>query len=294
MSSKAGRIKIGVIGLGNMGGGIARNLIKAGYNVHVWDLSDPALKPFRKKATVSDPTKMAAACSIIFFVVHGSKEISGMMSGRRGMLSKPRNNLVLYDLTTSDPTETKKLVKKAARKNVVYMDAGMTGGATGADKGTLSLMIGGDEKAYKRTRKYLAAFTERTFLVGGSGAGHTLKLIFNMVVHTNFFILCEAGHLAQRAGIDLGDMIDVVNAGNARSYISEQRFPNHILSETWDGRSSVYNLHKDVGMAVNMAVNMGMSTKLGKDTHTYLKRAIKQGMSGDDFTRLYQNFEKIS
>lgn len=285
--------KIGVIGLGNMGGGIARNLIKAGHQVHVWDISENALKPFAKKASISDPATMAAQCGVIIFVVHGSQEISEMLSGRGGMLSKARKNLALYDLTTSNPEETKKLARKAARKNVSYMDGGMTGGAAGADKGILSLMIGGDEKAYKRTRKFLSPFAKQVFYVGNSGAGHTLKLIFNMVVHTNFFAVCEAGHLAKQAGIDLQDMIEVFNAGNARSYISEQRFPNHILSETWDGRSSVYNLHKDVGMAVQMADKMGATTRLGKDTYAYLKKAVKAGMTEEDFTRLYQNFDKL-
>jgi 3-hydroxyisobutyrate dehydrogenase len=292
MSSKTG--KVGVIGLGNMGGGIARNLSKAGYQVHVYDIFDRALKPFRKKATICEPTEMASKCSVIFFVVHGSKEIEELLSGRNGMLSAVRRNLVLYDLTTSDPDNTKRLARKTARKNVTYMDAGMTGGAVGADKGTLSLMIGGDKKAYKRTRKYLTPFTEQLFHVGKSGAGHTLKLIFNMVVHTNFLAVCEAGHIAKKAGIDLNDMIDVFNAGNARSYISEQRFPNHILSGTWDGRSSVYNLHKDLGMAMTMVAKFGTTAKLGKNTHAYLKRAVKFGMSEKDFTRLYQIFGEIT
>ena len=127
---------VGVIGLGNMGGGIARNLISAGHHVLVWDISDQAMNKFSRKATLSEPREMVAKCSIIFFVVPGTAEIERILSGRRGALSQSRRGLIIYDLTTSDPVRTKKLARQAKARNVDYLDAGMTGGATGADNGT--------------------------------------------------------------------------------------------------------------------------------------------------------------
>ena len=90
------------------------------------------------------------------------------------------------------------------------------------------------------------------------------------------------------------DMIDVFNAGNARSYISEFRFPNHILSETWDAKSRVYNLHKDVGMAIAFADKLGANVNLGRDTLAYLKQAMALGMEDTDFSLIYQDFEKVA
>ena len=285
---------VGVIGLGNMGGGIARNLISAGHHVLVSDIADEAMNKFSRKATLSEPREMVARCSIIFLVVPGTAEIERILNGRKGVLSQSRRGLIIYDLTTSDPVRTKKLARRAKARNVDYLDAGMTGGATGADNGTLKLMIGGNKRAFNRSRPVLDAFTTELYHLGPSGSGHSMKLIFNLVVHTNFLVICEAGLMAEKAGIPLANMIEVINAGNARNYASERRFPDHILSGTWDARSRIYNLNKDVGMAVEMAKNLGLPVEIGGSTHKYIAQAIKAGMSEDDFSLLYKEFHNLA
>ena len=285
---------VGVVGLGNMGSGIARNLANAGHNVLVWDIRKETRKKFDNIATSTSPLEMAPRCSIIFFVVPGSKEIGSILKGRHGILTKARRGLVVYDLTTSNPLETKKLARSAKAKNVAYLDAGMTGGASGADQGRLKLMIGGDKRAFNRTRYVAEAFASQLYYLGPSGTGHTMKLIFNMVVHTNFMVVCEAGLMAEKSGIPLSDMIKVFNAGNARNYASERRFPDHVLSGTWDARSRIHNLNKDVGMAIQIAENLGLPVNIGRSTLGYIKNAVKADMSEDDFSLLYKEFQKLA
>lgn len=287
--------KVGVIGLGNMGRGIARCYVRSKIPIAVWDVADNAVKPFRryKDVVVSEPGEMAGMCPLILFVVPGSSEIQAAMKGKKGVLANARDGLVIYDLTTSDPAVTKKIARSAARKAVSYLDAGMSGGASGADAGTLTLMIGGDEQAFKRTRKFLKPFTEKNFYLGKSGTGHTLKLIHNMVCHTNFIAACEGGRMAERAGIRLKDMVDVFNVANARSYISQVRFPKHILSKKWDAKSRIYNLHKDLGMAVSLARDLDAQVTLGEGTLAFLEKAVALGMVEEDFSLLYRDFEKI-
>ena len=294
MTGKTKNGTVGVVGLGNMGSGITRNLAKAGHNVLVWDIRKETRKKFDNIATSTSPLEMAPRCSIIFFVVPGSKEIGSILKGRHGILTKARRGLVVYDLTTSNPLETKKLARSAKAKNVAYLDAGMTGGASGADQGRLKLMIGGDRRAFNRTRYVIEAFASQLYYLGPSGTGHTMKLIFNMVVHTNFMVVCEAGLMAEKSGIPLSDMIKVFNAGNARNYASERRFPDHVLSGTWDARSRIHNLNKDVGMAVEMANNLGLPVNIGRGTLGYIKKAVKAGMSEDDFSLLYKEFKKLT
>lgn len=288
-------ITLGVVGLGNMGRGIAANIARAGYGLAVWDVRRKALRPFerRRGVAVVEPAAMARRCSVIFFVVPSSAEIEPMLEGRDGILAHARPGLVLYDLTTSDPRHTRRLAAAAGRRGVAYLDAGMSGGAGGADAGTLTLMIGGDAQAFRRTRRFLRPFARRLFFLGKNGAGHTLKLIHNMVCHTIFLATCEGGRMAARAGIRLEDMIGVFNAANARSYASQVRFPRHILSGSWDGRSRVYNLHKDLGMAVSLAGALGADVALGRATLAFLERAMARGMADRDFTLLYRHFERL-
>ncbi len=287
--------KVGVVGLGNMGGGIARNFKKAGVPLMVWDVAPAARKAFHDTAGVetAPPGEMAAACGAIFFVVPATPEIKSCFEGEDGVLARAAKGLVVYDFTTSDPVATKELAARAAAKGVAYLDAGMSGGATGADAGTLTLMIGGDKAAFERTRALLDPIADRTFHLGGSGAGHTMKLIHNMVCHTIFLATCEGGRMAETAGIKLADMIDVFNVSNARSYASEVRFPRHILSGKWDARSRVYNLRKDVSMAVGLAGALDAKVPLGAVTRDFLDVAIAHGMTETDYSRLYERFDEI-
>ena len=290
------KAKVGVIGLGNMGRGIATNLAKAGFSTVVWDVVPGSLKRFKKmnNVSVAEPGDMAAQCSLIYLVVPASPEIDVLLKGKRGILANAYKNLVLFDLTTSDPVYTKKLAKRSVKKGVEYLDAGMSGGAPGADAGKLTLMVGGNRKAYTRTKRFSDAIAEQVFFVGPSGAGHTLKLVHNMVCHANFVTLCQGGNMAEKAGIELSIMINVFNSANARSFISQERFPRHILSEKWDARSRVYNLHKDLGMAVALGEKLKAEVTMGQGVLDFLESAMAFGMSEMDFSLLYRDLDKIT
>lgn len=283
---------VGVIGLGNMGRGIARNIAKAGHDLIAWDTTEEARSRFSDTARILEPDAMAAEAEIVIFVVPGSPQIDDILDG---MLAKARPGLILWDFTTSDPVYTKRLAARAAEAGVPYMDAGMTGGgAKGADEGTMTLMIGGDAEVLERSRPALEACAGKLIHLGPSGAGHTMKVVHNLITHTNFLACSEAGRLAEAAGIELADMIKVFNAGNARSFISERRFPDHILTETWDGRSRIYNLRKDVGMAVALSKELGSPMRIGHQTLAWIQAAIDAGMADEDFTRLYPALDKLT
>ncbi len=294
-SVTAAATAVGVVGLGNMGGGVARNLHRAGFALHVWDIDAAARGRLAELpgVTVAEPGAMAEVCDTIIFVVPATPQIAASLDGETGVLARARPGLVVYDFTTSDPRDTRELASRAAAAGIRYMDAGMSGGATGADAGTLTLMIGGEREAFERTRSVLEKIARRIFHLGGSGAGHTMKLVHNMVCHTIFLATCEGGRMAQAAGIDLADMIEVFNVSNARSYASEVRFPAHILSGKWDARSRVYNLDKDLAMAVDLARALDAPVPLGAYTSAFLHTAIEQGMAQTDYSRLYERFGEI-
>lgn len=289
------KVQAGVIGLGNMGGGVARNLCDAGFATGVWDVSDEAIARFdgRENAHAMTPGEMAADGATLIYVVPATPEIETTLGGDDGVLAKAAPGTVVFDLTTSYPEDTRRVAAQAAEAGVTYLDAAMSGGATGADAGTLTLMIGGDKSAFEASKPLLDAIAANIFFLGKSGAGHAMKLIHNMVVHTIFLTNCEAGRMAEGAGISLGDMIEVFNHSNARSYASEFRFPKHILSEKWDARSRVYNLNKDLGMAVRFADSMGIDARYAKETLDFLGHAIDRGMAEQDYSLLYPEFDAI-
>jgi 3-hydroxyisobutyrate dehydrogenase len=279
-----------VIGLGNMGRGIARNLDRARRLAAAWVISETARTNAQLSADVAlvAPSQFGRA-GFILFVVPGSAQIEQMLPG---LLARPHDGETLIDLTTSHPTKTKALAEKVRATGRAYVDGGMSGGALGADSGKMALMVGGADDAVAACMPLFEAIAGTVTHVGPSGAGHTIKLLHNMVCHTNFLVIAEAGRLAERAGIPLATAIKVFNAGNARSYISEQRFPNHILSGKFDGRSTVSNLAKDLAMADSFASELGANAYTAL-TAEILAKAIQKGMAVEDFTRLYGAYEEL-
>ena len=286
---------LGVVGLGRMGGPLAQRLTQAKFPLMVWDSVAACRKSFENKTNirVATPGAMARECTVIFFVVPSSQEIAACLNGKDGVLQQAKKGLVICDLTTSDPTQTRKLAQRAARRGIHYLDAGMSGGPAGIVAGSLALMVGGDARVLSRIRRYLDPFAKNIFHLGPLGSGHAMKLIHNMVLHTIFLATCEGARLADRMGMKVADMIDVFNVSTAYSYASRHRFPNNILNGSWNAQARIYNPWKDVGLAVRLARKRGVDVELGARTFAFLEKAVARGMIEQDYSLLYRDFEKI-
>lgn len=280
---------VGVIGVGQMGSGIARQLAAAGRLAAVYHTDAESARAIKLPSAVIAATagEMASLCRFILFVVPGSAEIDGILTGEDDLLGLVQSGTLLIDLTTSDPAETRRLAALTQAAGGSYLDCGMTGGAIAADAGTLTLMVGGEAEALDLARPVLDVIAQRIFHLGPSGAGHTMKLIHNLVCHTVFLATCEGARLAEQAGLSLDRTIEVFNAGNARSFASEVRFPRHIVSGKFDGRSRVANLAKDVGMGVDLAGRLDQPLAISRAADALLKQAIELGLGDEDFSRLY-------
>lgn len=286
---------VGVVGLGNMGAGIAANVAGSGRAVLAWDACERVRRAAAEGSglRVAPLTEIGRECDTVLFVVPTNHEIEQCLEGEAGLLAEAREGLVLVDLTTSDPQRTRRLAASLAKRGIAYLDAGMSGGRAGAQAGTLSLMVGGDAAVLRRVEPLLRTFANAIHHLGASGAGHTMKLVHQIMCHANFLAACEALALGEKAGLRLAQMLDVVNASNGRSYASEVRFPRHIVTERWDGGSRVYNLHKDLSMAYAMARDLAGDAAMCEATLRYLEAALKRGMADQDFTLLYREFGEL-
>lgn len=279
-----------VIGLGQMGRGIARRIEGAGVLVGVWDPSEAAIDAAELG---SDVRRMSVAglapfVDILLFVVPATSDI------REAIAVAPlRPGQIVVDLTTSDPAESRALAASLDGIGVSYLDAAMTGGAAGADAGELTLMVGGEAEVLARARPVLDRIATSVFHLGPVGAGHAMKLVHNMILHTMFLANCEGLRLAERAGIDPVTAVQVLNAGNARSFVSSVRFPRDILSGTMLARSRVGNLAKDLGLAVAWAKELSAPTPFGSLTHSVLEQALASGMESTDFAHLYPQYDAL-
>ena len=275
---------IGFIGLGNMGKPIFDHLNKKFSNIFCFDQDTSKLK---KNNFSSSLIEIFEKCKIIIFCIESNEQIIDIIKE-----NKIKKNTVIVDLTTSLPDLTKKISSYLKKFESHYIDAGMSGGASGASNGTLTLMLGGSKTICKKIDFILKTFAKNIFYLGKSGNGHLMKLLHNSVCHSIFLINCEILNVAKSYGITDTDVIDVFNKSNARSYISESRFPNNILNGKFNGKSSIKNLKKDLKM-INLILKNSRSKKRYTELSNEILSKIDDKLNMEDFTNIYKIWDKI-
>ncbi len=275
---------IGFIGLGNMGKPIFDNLNKKFSNIFCFDKDKSKLK---KNNFSSSLIEIFKKCKIIIFCIESNEQIIDII--KENTIQK---NTVIIDLTSSLPDLTKKISSYLKKFESHYVDAGMSGGSSGASNGTLTLMLGGSKTICKKIDFILKTFSKNIFYLGKSGNGHLMKLLHNSVCHSIFLINCEILNIAKSYGITDTDVIDVFNKSNARSYISEKRFPNNILNGKFNGKSSIKNLKKDLKM-MNLILKKSKSKKKYTILSNEILSKIDDKLNMKDFTNIYKMWNKI-
>ncbi len=275
---------IGFIGLGNMGKPIFDHLNKKFSNIFCFDQDTSKLK---KNNFQSSLIEIFEKCKIIIFCIESNEQIIDIIKE-----NKVKKNTVIVDLTSSLPDLTKKISSYLKKFESHYIDAGMSGGASGATNGTLTLMLGGSKIICKKIDFILNTFAKNIFYLGKSGNGHLMKLLHNSVCHSIFLINCEILNVAKSYGITDTDVIDVFNKSNARSYISESRFPNNILNGKFNGKSSIKNLKKDLKM-INLILKNSKSKKRYTELSNEILSKIDDKLNMEDFTNIYKIWDKI-
>ena len=274
-------LKISIIGLGNMGIGIYKRLIDKGFSINGYDINK-SLKKITPKNLTMGVDDILKTSDLILFAVPSNKEISSLIKNK-----KIKKNSIFIDLTTSDPKDTIEINKKLKLRNINYYDVAMSGGALGAKNGTLTLMAGAKKNDLKSIENILKAMSSNIFYYGSIGSGHLMKLLHNSVCHGIFMMMCEVGNLAEEAGISIDDLIKTFNCSNARSYISQERFPKHILNGKYDGKSLIKNLQKDLNMIKEFSNTKNTSNNYINMTDTLLSN-FDTKFANNDFTEIYK------
>lgn len=213
-------MKIGCIGLGVMGGAMAANLLKAGFELIVWNRSPAKADALRAAgATVGDsPATVAGASEIVCINVTDTPDVEAVLFGPDGVESGANPGLIVIDHSTIRPDKSREFAQRLARKSITMLDAPVSGGDVGAKNGTLSIMVGGDAQAFERCMPVFNAVGKRIVRIGDAGAGQVCKACNQIAVLTTLAGVCEALAFGAKQGIDLAKMIDVVGAGAGGSW----------------------------------------------------------------------------
>ena len=271
--------RIGFIGAGLMGHGMAKNIVEKGYPLCVLGHRnrEPIEDLLRRGATeAKSPAALARASDVVILCVPSSAEVELCVFAENGILAGAHEGLIVIDCTTSEPASTERVAKALAARNVGFADAPLTRSPKDAEAGRLNTLIGADAATLAAIRPVLETFAENIFHIGPVGSGHKMKLINNFLSQGVAALVAEAVTTATKAGVDLEMLFEVVSAGGANSNVF-QRFMPWVLGRESGMVFKLKNGQKDVRYYTHLAEAAGSTAFLGEAVHQIYTLAAAQG-----------------
>ncbi len=282
---------IGLVGLGNMGRGVAENLLKNGFRLTVHERSERVRQWAAGRNGVRlTPSlgELGSLSKIVLVLVTDNRALAEVLYSPEGILSGIRPGSLVVDMTTGDPTTAVENHRRLAKKRVRFLEAPMSGGATGAREGTLILMVGGDQKLSRNCEPLFSAIARKVVYAGGPGQGQTIKLLQNQLSFTLFLATCEAFWMGTALGLQEALLLDVFQNSNARSYETELRFPRFIVPGNFQSGAAIKTGYKDLKLITDLEHRLGMDLPLATTVRKYWETAMDRIGGDADFSRIYQ------
>jgi 2-hydroxy-3-oxopropionate reductase len=269
---------LGFIGLGVMGGPMARNLIKAGYTITGFDTDRGRLGQFAAAGgkTAASAAEVGRAGEIVFLSLPTGDVVREVVRGTNGLAATMKSGTVLVDLSTTEAKVAQDAAAACRESGIAFLDAPVSGGEQGAIDATLSIMVGGDSVIFTRCKPILSVMGRSVVHMGDSGMGQAAKLINNLIVAAGFAAVCEGWALAVKAGLDPGTLHEAIKGGWAGSRVMEETIPR-LLTRNFVPGGTVDIMTKDVGYALNMARTLNMPVPLTALVHELFRMAKAQG-----------------
>jgi len=287
--------RVGFIGLGIMGQGMARNLLKAGFSVSVWNrTASKADALVAEGAQVgSTPADVAAQCDIIVTCVSDTPDVEAVILGENGVIHGAKAGSLVIDCSTISPQATKDIAAQLAAKGIHMLDAPVSGGSEGAAKGTLTIMVGGAAEDVERAMPVFKAMGKTITHIGETGSGQIVKLVNQVLVVGNCLAMCEALLLAQAGGVDLQKTIDAISQGAAGSWMFTNRAPQ-IIRRDWRPGFMISLQQKDLRLVLDAADELGVPLP-GTSLIFNLYRTLEaQGLSSEGNHGLMKALEHLA
>ena len=280
-------MKLGFVGLGRMGGNMARHLGAAGHDVLVFDAHPPAIQRLAEKPGISAAdsiAEVAAHADAVFTSLPGPPEVESVVLGAGGLLESMKPGSVYIDLSSNAPSLVRRLHATLAARGIDMVDAPVSGGEEGAIAGNLSVMVGGDKDVFERVKPLLLAFggEGKIFHCGGIGAGSVTKLCNNITGFSIGIILSESLTLGVKAGVDLNTLASVIGVSTGSSNRLVRKFPQYLFKGNFTPGFMVQLAAKDARLALELADEVGVPMAAASYTRSQLEEAMKRGWASED------------
>jgi 3-hydroxyisobutyrate dehydrogenase-like beta-hydroxyacid dehydrogenase len=271
-------MRIGFIGTGQMGRPMARHILEAGYDLAVYDLSREAAAPLIEKGAIwaGSPREVAETSRIVLASLPTPSHVEEVVYGENGLKSGWKAGDIFIDMSTNSPITIRQIAEDAQAQGVSVLDAPVSGGTTGAEKGTLAIMVGGDPAVLEKVRKILETMGTGIFPVGPVGCGNIAKLVNNYIALTTNAAVAEGFVLGVKAGIDPGVLWDIVRVSTGNSWSLEQ-MSGTVFKGNFEPGFKMSLGRKDMALALDLGKETGVPLEIGTAVQQELDAAMAAG-----------------
>jgi 2-hydroxy-3-oxopropionate reductase len=287
--------KIGFIGLGIMGKPMAINLIKAGYELTVYDINQSAVEEVAAlgASKAASSKEVAEKSDVIITMLPNSPHVKAAVLGENGVLEGARPNSILIDMSSIAPLVSQEIAAKVREKGMEMLDAPVSGGEPKAIDGTLAIMVGGPEEVFKQVEEILSVMASSVTLVGEIGSGNVTKLANQVIVALNIAAMSEAMVLAQKSGVDPYQVYQAIRKGLAGSTVLDAKMPLVVERNFKPGFRIELHI-KDLLNALETGHDVGAPMPLSSQVMEMMQVLKADGKAGDDHGGLIQYYEKLA
>ena len=285
---------IGFIGLGIMGKPMARNLLKAGVELMVYDINPAAVEALAAEgAAAGSPDVIGKSCEVVFTILPNGPIVQEVLFGENGAASGLKPGAVVCDCSSVTPGESRLCWEKLHAMGVGFVDAPVSGGEPGAVAGTLAFMAGGEEKDFDALKPYFTIMGSSALLVGAPGSGSVTKLANQVIVNNTIAVVSEAFVLAVKAGADPVKVYEAIRGGLAGSAVLDAKLPMMVERNFKPGGKISIN-HKDIKNVINTAHELDVPVPYSAQLFEILQSLKVHGHMEDDHSGIVQYFEGLA
>ena len=286
---------VGFIGLGLMGGPMAKNILNNGFPLTVYNRTRARTAALAEAgAQVADtPGALAAQVDFVCSCITGPQDVAEVYLGDDGVVAHARPGAVLVEMSTIDPGTHRQIAEAAAARGVDYLDAPVSGGVAGAETGTLAIMTGGEPEVFERARPVLDAMGENIVLMGPVGSGAVAKLINNMMAAITNAGIAEGMVIGAKSGLNAVQLQQLLMASAASSFMLRM-LPDFTLRRNFEPGFTIDNQTKDVNLATDLARELGVPTMLGAVAAQLLRTAQAEGLGDRHIAAVIQPLERLT
>jgi 3-hydroxyisobutyrate dehydrogenase-like beta-hydroxyacid dehydrogenase len=286
---------LGFLGLGLMGYPMARNLLRAGHKVALWShTADKArqLAAAEKGVYCATPKEVAAQADYIFLCVGNTDMAKHVILGSNGIIEGAKPGTVVADASTISPSESRQIGAALKAKGVDFLDAPCTGSTPGAEGGTLTFMVGGDQAVFDKTKPFFEPMGKRLYYCGGPGLGLQAKLSQNLILSNILMAFNEGMVLATKGGVDPKLMLDILDNSAAKSGLISFKAP-YVFRRDFKANFSVKWMDKDIGLMLESGEELGVPLLLTGLTHQLFQTAVAAGHADEDICSTIKVLEDL-